>query len=217
MFCQPPQPILKKKQLSLNESQLNSLKCIEFDVQLHLNIPLCGIYTCIDQAMAIWGIISAIIFTTAQFTAISWTDQAIIWSIVTLIGIWIMVVLNYSWTFREGISWLLYLWAGLMLVGIIITDLVIAYSWGVMLENLCDLWLILNVIGYGLTGLGMRSRAFLLSAIVHGLTIVILPLFIEWQFLVTGIVMASNLLIFAERQWDMLPPSKLRLAEKVNL
>ena len=29
-----------------------------------------------------------------------------------------------------------------------------------------------------------------------------------WQFLVTGLIMTLNLLVFAETQWDMRPPIK---------
>lgn len=203
-FFQLQKPILQKKQLSLDESQLKTLKCITLNFHKLLRIPLCGIYTCIDQAMIIWGIISAIIFITAQFFPISWINQAIIWSIVTLIGMVLTVLLTYSWTKLEGLSWLLYLWVGLMFFGILITDLAIAFGWGLVLCNLCNLWLFVSVVGYVITGLGLKSRAFFLSAIIHSVTILILPLCMGWQFFLTGLVMASNLIIFSEGQWDMI-------------
>ena len=208
-FFRLQQPILKKKQLSLDESQLNALKCIKLKLNNQQKIPLCGIYTCIDQAMAIWGLVSAIIFIGAQFLPISWIDQAIIWSILTVVGITITLVLTHAWTLLEQVSWLLYLWMSLMLLGLVTTDLAIAYGWSFILANLCNLWLLLSLIGYCLTGLGIRSRAFLLSAIIHGVTVFILPFFAGWQFLITGLVMASNLLIFAEGQWDMLLPREV--------
>lgn len=206
-FFESQQPILKKKQLFLDQSQLHTLKCVEFNFQSALKIPLCGIYTCIDQAMAIWGLISAIIFINAQFLPISWTNQAVIWSIATCIGILLMFILTYSWTILEGISWLLYLWIGLMLIGMILTDLAIAFGHGIILGNLCNVWLALSAIGYAITGWAMRSRAFLLAGALHSLTMLFLPLFIGRQFLVTGIVMATNLFIFTEAQWDMLLPT----------
>ena len=54
----------------------------------------------------------------------------------------------------------------------------------------------------------MRSRAFLVSGIFHILGIAVLPYFIGWQFLATGLIMTLNLLVFAETQWDMRPPIK---------
>ena len=72
--------------------------------------------------------------------------------------------------------------------------------------NLCPIWLALSAVGYFATGLGLRSRAFMLAGLFHLLGIAILPLCIGWQFLATGLVMTANLLMFAETQWDMRPP-----------
>lgn len=96
-----------------------------------------------------------------------------------------------------------------MILGVVITDYAIACSWGLMLIHLCDLWLILSAIGYLISGWMVRSRAFFLAAIIHGVTTLILPWFSGWQFAITGIVMMSNLLIFSEKQWDMLLPREL--------
>jgi predicted membrane protein len=74
--------------------------------------------------------------------------------------------------------------------------------------HLADLWLGLSAIGYFFTGVGLRSRAFLVAGIVHLLGIVILPYFMGWQFLTAGLIMTANLLVFAESQWDMRPPIK---------
>lgn len=207
-FFKPQQPILQKKQLSSNPHQLTLMKCLIIKPLEIINLS--GIYTCIDQAMAIWGIVAAIIFMTAQFSPISWINQAIFWSIITFIGIVTMIVLTYSWTVTEKLSWLLYTWVALMTFGVVITDIAIAYHWGFMLSHLCELWLILSIIGYLLTGWGMRSRAFFIATIIHGITIFILPYVNGWQFGVTGLVMMSNLLIFSETQWDMLLPRELR-------
>jgi hypothetical protein len=207
-FFKPQQPILQKKQLSSNPQQLTLMKCLIIKPLEIINLS--GIYTCIDQAMAIWGIFAAIIFMTAQFSPISWTNQAIFWSIITLIGIVTMIILTYSWTVVEKLSWLLYTWVALMVIGIVVTDITTAYHWGFMLSHLCELWLILSIIGYLLTGWGMRSRAFFIATIIHCITIFILPYVNGWQFGVTGLVMMSNLLIFSETQWDMLLPRELR-------
>lgn len=207
-FFKPQQPILQKKQLSSNPQQLRLMKCLIIKPLEIINLS--GIYTCIDQAMAIWGIFAAIIFMSAQFSPISWTNQAIFWSIITFIGIITMTILTHRWTVLEKLSWLLYLWVALMLLGIVVTDVAIAYQWSFMVSHLCELWLILSSIGYILTGWGMRSRAFFIATIIHGITIFILPYVNGWQFGITGLVMMSNLLIFSEAQWDMLLPRELR-------
>ena len=93
-----------------------------------------------------------------------------------------------------------------MLGGVIITDLGILQGWGLVLMNLCPLWLGLSAIGYFCTGLGLRSRAFIIAGIFHILGIFALPYCIGWQFLATGLIMTANLLMFAETQWDMRLP-----------
>ncbi len=68
--------------------------------------------------------------------------------------------------------------------------------------NLCPLWLGLIALGYLCTGIGMRSRALMLTAIVHLLSILIVPYVGEWQFLATGIITGGSSLMLAELQWD---------------
>ena len=64
----------------------------------------------------------------------------------------------------------------------------------------------MSAVGYLVTGLGLRSRALLIAATIHLLALVALPYFIGWQFLLTGLVMTTNLLFLAQVQWDMRPP-----------
>jgi hypothetical protein len=206
--------VLCKKNIPWDPENLLQMKCINLPI---LNkTPLSGIYTCIDQAFMIWGFIAGLIFITAQFLAISWLTQAIIWSILTVVGTVITAILTYSWVKLEKLGWILYLWVGLMLIGILITDLAILCSWGLVLINLCNLWLMVSAIGYLLTGLGMRSRALLIAAIVHGGAIFLLPMVGSWQFLVTGLVMMSNLFLLAEKQWDRLLPRDLDSLKKLK-
>ena len=73
--------------------------------------------------------------------------------------------------------------------------------------HLCDMWLILSAVGYMATAIGLRSRAFVISGLFHLLGIAILPYFMGWQFVITGLIMTLNLLVFAETQWDMRPPT----------
>lgn len=207
-FFKPTQPILQRKQLSSDTQQLLSMKCLR--VKSAEKFFLSGIYTCIDQAMLVWGVVAAIIFFGAQFLPINWVDQAFFWSILTIIAIVAMTVLTYSWAVWERVSGLLYSWIFLMILGVVVTDTAIAFSWVQILTHLCELWLGLSAIGYLITGWMMRSRAFFVAMIIHGGMIFLLPLFSGWQFAVTGLVMTSNLLLFSEVQWDMLLPRELK-------
>lgn len=218
-FFNPIQPILCQKNISSNSEDLRKMNCI--DIKIFQKTPLSGIYTCIDQAFIIWSLIAGIIFITAQFLPISWINQAIVWTVLTVIGTIEMIFLTHSWVKSERLKWLLYLWSSLMLIGVVITDLGVFFAWGIVLVNLCNLWLLLSAIGYLLTGIGMRSRALFLAAIIHGLSIFILPMTGSWQFLATGLIMMTNLLLLAEKQWDRLLPRDIKsfkiVKEKVNL
>lgn len=207
-FFKQQQPILQKKQLDCNEETYKHMRCVRVGVaeKLHLS----GIYTCVDQAMLVWGLITGIVFLGGQFLTISWQIQAVFWSIFTLIGIILMIILTYSWTVWERITGLLYAWAILMLLGMALTDSAIFLGWGYILSHLCHLWLILSAIGYSITGWMIHSRAFFLSALIHAMMVLLLPLFGGWQFAATGIVMTGNLWLFSEAQWDMLLPRELK-------
>ncbi len=207
-FFKPNQPILQNKELSSDSDPsalVNSLRLKWLE-----RYNLCGIYTCVDQAMLIWGLISGVIFFSAQFLPFSWIHQAIFWTIITTVAIVAMVYLTYTWTILEEVSGLIYSWIILMVLGLILTDYAIVSGWGFVLIHLCDLWLILSAVGYLITGIILRSRAFFLAAIIHILTIFVLPWFVSWQFAITGFVMMSNLLVFSEKQWDMLLPKEMK-------
>lgn len=215
-FFKPRQPILQRKQSSSDTQQFLSMKCLR--IKSAEKFFLSGIYTCVDQAMLVWGVVAAIIFFSAQFLSVSWVDQAFFWSVFTIFAIIVMTSLTYSWAVWEKVSGLLYGWIFLMIFGLIITDSAIAFSWGYILGHLCELWLILSALGYFLTGWMMRSRAFFLAGIIHGSMVLVLPLFAGWQFATTGLVMMSNLFLFSEGQWDMLLPRELKeySVEEVN-
>jgi hypothetical protein len=159
-------------------------------------------YTPLDQVCLIWGIISIAIFATAQFLPISWTTQAVWWSILSLVGTVVMVVLTPSWLRKEGLGWVLDSWVFLMLFGVVLTDLGIFLGWGEILMHLCPLWLGLVALGYLGTGLGMRSRTLMLTGLVHLIGIAILPYVDTMQFLATGIIMGGSSILLAVFQWD---------------
>ena len=98
-----------------------------------------------------------------------------------------------------------------MLAGVVVTDIGGFGPNPFILMNLCSIWLGLSGLGYFLTGLGLRSRTFLLAAIFHGLAIGILSLVPQLQFFITGSVIAGTLFMLADVQWDMRPPRPSRM------
>ena len=203
-FFNHNQPILSRKQAELDIQDRQGLLQLKFS--LRDKTLFSTSYTRIDQVFVLWGVISALIFMTAQFNPISWTIQAYIWSAITVTGTIAMFNMTHFWVKVERLRWVLYTWSGLMLGGLMLTNLSIFLGWGPILMYLCHLWLGLSGIGYLATGLGLRSRALLVSATIHGLGMLVLPYCLGWQFLATGLIMTTNLLVFAEIQWDMRPP-----------
>ena len=198
------EPIIRRKQHALDFQDRQGL--LKLRLQIKNKTLFDSIYTRIDQVFVVWGLITALIFVTAQFTPISWITQAAFWSVLTVAGTASMSVLTHFWVKVERLRWVLYAWIVLMLGGVVITDLGLYYGSGIVLMHLCHLWLGLSAIGYFCTGIGLRSRAFIMAGLFHILGIAILPFCIGWQFLATGLVMTANLLMFAETQWDMRPP-----------
>ncbi|HAZ45883.1 MAG TPA: hypothetical protein DCZ55_15845 [Cyanobacteria bacterium UBA11371] len=197
-------PPLQRKQPCLDVHEIEGLWRVNFRIG---NTTLfSSFYTRVDQACILWSVILATIFVTAQFFPFSWKLQAILWSVLTLIGTAVMVAWTEFWVKVERIRWVLYCWVILMLVGLVVTDCGILLGWGEILIRLCPLWLGLSALGYLLTGLGVRSRAIILVGLIHLLSILLLSYFGAWQFLLTGAVMACNLLLLAEWRWDMRSP-----------
>lgn len=198
------EPIIRRKQHALDFQDRQGLLTLK--LQISNKTLFNSIYTRIDQVFVFWGLITAVIFFTAQFSPIDWITQATFWTVLTAIGTISMTVLTHFWVKVERLRWVLYAWIVLMLGGMAITDFGIYYGSGTILMHLCHLWLGLSAVGYFCTGWGLRSRAFIMAGLFHILGILILPLCIGWQFLATGLIMTANLLIFAETQWDMRPP-----------
>lgn len=205
-FFNSKEPIIRRKQKELDYQDRQGL--LHLQIQIKNKTLFSTIYTRIDQVFVLWGLMSAAIFITAQFSQISWVNQAFFWSILTTVGSIGTINLTLFWVKVERLTWILYAWITLMLSGLLVTDLGIFLGWGRVLLHLCDLWLILCALGYFATGLGLRSRAFIFAGIVHLLGIALLPFVGYWQFLTTGLVMVASLFVFAESQWDMRPPTK---------
>ncbi|PSB12059.1 hypothetical protein C7B62_03110 [Pleurocapsa sp. CCALA 161] len=197
-------PIIRRKQHALDFQDRQGL--LKLRLQISNKTLFQNIYTRIDQVFMVWGLITAVIFFTAQFAPIDWVTQATFWSILTVVGTAGMTMLTHFWVKVERLRWVLYAWIILMLGGVAITNFGIYCGSGTVLMHLCHLWLGLSAMGYFCTGIGLRSRAFIVSGLFHILGIAILPFCLGWQFLATGLLMSANLLMFAETQWDMRPP-----------
>lgn len=198
-FFNPNAPLLCRKQTIVDLPASSGMWRLHWqvgDITLYSSF-----YTQLDQACIVWGVISALIFVTAQYVPISWFTQAIWWSVLTVIGTLGMVALTPSWV-KQELAWLLYTWTVLMLVGLTITDLGIFLGWAAVLMNLCPLWLGLIALGYLATGVAMRSRTLILTGLVHLFGIFLLPYCAAWQFLITGLITGVTPLLLAEFQWD---------------
>jgi hypothetical protein len=199
-FFNPEIPIVLKKPSAFAIHDVPGLWRLHLQVR-HVTL-YSTFYTQHDQACLAWGVLSASIFAAAQFLPIAWGTQALFASILTVIGVGVMVHLTHHFAAVERVSWILYQWAGLMLLGMLLTDLGLLFSWGEVLGRICPLWLAIIGVGYLLTGLGMRSRAILLTSAVHFLAIGLLPYVGIWQPLATGTVISLSVLLLAELQWD---------------
>lgn len=197
----PTQPVVRIKQDAMDVQDLEGL--LRFNIQLKDQKLLYLFYTRIDQAFILWGVICAIIFLTAQFSTIGWTEQAIIWSILTLIGSWGTHQLTWYWVTVERKRWVVYAWIGLMIVGVLLTNWGIFGNGSIVLSHLSWLWLGLSAIGYLITGWGLRSRAFLSCGGLHFAALALLPYVESWQFLLSGLITAGSLFLLASFQWDM--------------
>lgn len=209
MNFQPADPVLRSKQESLDIQDLVGSWHIHWKVK---DITLFStIYTRIDQVFVLWSMIAIAVFSVAQFLPVSWITQSIWWSILTLLGAVGMVQLTSFWAQVERLMWVVYTWAALMVIGVVLTNLGIWFNLGSLLINLCPLWLGLSALGYVITGLGIQSRALLLTGAIHVVSIGLLPYVESYQYFSTGSVIGISLILLAQVQWDMRPPIEYSL------
>lgn len=159
-------------------------------------------YTRLDQALMLWAIATAIIFFTAQFHAFDWHHQARVWSALSLASLGVTSIRAWPWAEALGLRWVTYLWTGIVLLGLGLTDYGVYRSVGPILLNLCPLWLGLCALGYGITAVGMGSRALMGIVAMHGLAIVGVKLWPTGLFGITGAAIAGSLLILGQLEWD---------------
>ena len=211
-FFNPTAPILRTKQKALDIQDNLGVWKIELKFGV---IPLFSTsYTRIDQVFLLWGILTLVLFSIGQMLSISWVVQAILSSVLTVVATVGMASLTFFWARVESLVWVILVWVVLMLLGIVLTDVSIFFNLGIGLANLCSLWLGLSSIGYGITGVGLRSKTFLWIAAIHLCSIWLLPLVSSWQFLATGLVIGGSLLLLAQFQWDMRPPIEYKVLVK---
>ena len=197
------EPLLRSKQQELDIQDLSGAWHFRYSI---LGQTFSSIYTRIDQIFALWGLMSVIIFTSAQVWHVSWQQLALGWSGLTVVGVFSMVAMVRFWARVERLMWLVYSWAALMLVGTAITDWGVFGYVGPVLVNLCPLWLGLCAVGYGLTGWGIRSRTFLGLTLLHVVAAFTVTQLGAWQYAATGLIIGGSLLLLTQLQWDMRPP-----------
>ncbi len=157
----------------------------------------------LDQAFVLWGLIALLIFSLAQFSTLSWPVQAVLDASLT--GATVAATSGLTWQIAEiaKLRWVVFLWALLMPLGMVVTAYGIFCGVSFILINLCPLWLGLCALGYLAMAVGMRSRCFGACSLVHGAAIAGLAIHPGWQFFTSGLVMALTLFFFSVVPWDM--------------
>jgi hypothetical protein len=114
-------PPLGRKQLNMDVQKLEGLWQVQFPVGKDRFYS--KFYTGLDRAFLLWSLLLILMFGTAQFFPVSWMLQAGLWSLLCLVGTAAMVSMTYSWVKIERLTWVLYGWVILMLLGLLLTDL----------------------------------------------------------------------------------------------
>ncbi len=201
---------LSLQDLSLRDPSLQDLnRVLRVYLQQRINQLLDICFTEIDQAFLIWGVATLVIFSLAQFSTVGWTTQAVLDAALTGAAIATTSGLTWKLAVAEKLGWVIFLWAGLMSAGVVATAYGIFCGSSLILSNLCVLWLGLCTAGYSAMAIGMRSRCFTAASLVHALAVAGISYqygghFLQgWQFLGSGLVMASTLFFFSVVPWDM--------------
>ena len=74
------EPIIRRKQHALDFQDRQGL--LNLKLQISNKTLFHNVYTRIDQVFVVWGLITALIFFTAQFAPIDWRTQAAFWSVL---------------------------------------------------------------------------------------------------------------------------------------
>ena len=149
-------PPLRHKHLNMDVQELEGLWQVQFP--LGKDGFYSKFYTCLDRACLLWSLLLIPLFGTAQYFPVSWMLQAGLRSVLGLGGTAAIVSMTYSWVKIERVTWVLYGWVILMLLGLVLTDWGIFLGGEKVLANVCPLWLGMSSLGYLGTGLAVRSR-----------------------------------------------------------
>ncbi|MGB3788123.1 MAG: hypothetical protein WA949_08935 [Phormidesmis sp.] len=190
---------------SLGVQDLGGLLNIRFQPYFKLKAQnwLSFHFSSIDQAFLVWGGLTLIIFLTGQFSSMSWMTQATLDAALTGTGIAWASGLTWTLIDDKRLNWVIFLWAGLMTLGMSVTAYGIYGCVSGIMVSLCPLWMGLCALGYGAMAAGMRSHAFTAACLVHTLAIPVLYHQPSWQYLTTGLVISLTLLFFSIVPWDM--------------
>ncbi len=159
-------------------------------------------FTRLDQALMLWGGVTAMIFGMAQFSGWDWRMQALSASVLTLSATLLTVGLTWHWATVKRARWVIGVWSALMVGAIALTDYGIVAGNGAILRHLCTGWLSVCAVGYFATGIGMESRALRYVTLVHLCTVPLARILLPWQFLLTGSVLTLSLWLLGTLQWD---------------
>ena len=159
-------------------------------------------FTRLDQALLLWGGVTAIIFLTAQFSYLDWLTQAFYDSILTISATAITVCMTWQWATVKQVRWILGIWSIVMVFAIGLSDYSIVAGNGLILQHLCTAWLSACAIGYFITAIGLSSRAMMLVGCMHLVTVAACWSFLPWQFLIAGSVLTCSLWMLGLLQWD---------------
>lgn len=182
---------------------LTDLRELEGVIRIPLGIAATPFYlTRLDQALVVWGLVTAAIFFVAQAYWVDWYTQALVWSALSAAAVALAGQLTWRWVSVRNQRWILYVWSALVVAGLALTDYGIFASWVPVLRNLCSLWLGLSALGYVMTGVGIHAPAMVLMGGIHGGAIALLDLFPRYQFLFTGGVMTASLFCLALFHWE---------------
>ena len=166
------------------------------------SIHLKTYFTRLDQALMLWGGVTAIIFGTVQLSRLTWFTQAAIASILTLGATLATVGLAWGWATVKQARWVIGVWAVLMVGAIALNDYGVFTGNGLILRHLCCGWLGLCGVGYWVTAMGMRSRALAGVGLVHWVAIPVIGAMPSWQFSLTGSTLTLSLWLLGTLQWD---------------
>ena len=191
--------IFQLKQSPLDAVDLHGVIKIQFGQPD--KIAISTYLTRLDQALIVWGIVTAIIFGVAQSYRIDWYTQAIVWSVLSVITVGISTRLAWFWVATRNQRWLIYGWSLLVVAGLCLTDYGIFTGWGLLLRHLCGLWLGISAIGYIITGVAIQAQALILTGIIHIGAIPCLTVLPARQFFLTGLVMSFSLWLLAIVKW----------------